>query len=63
MTKQKMIVAGQILGLAIKRFDIYLEANNLTIESELERLQRNGQILGMTSIEPLSHQTTLIVSR
>jgi hypothetical protein len=58
-----MKLAGYILREAIKRFDKYLEKNGLTIEAELERLEKNGQIIGTTSIKPLSHQTTSINSR
>jgi hypothetical protein len=64
MKKYKnMKLAGYILSEAIKRFDKYLENNGLTIEAELERLEKNGQILGTTSIKPLSHQMTSIISR
>jgi hypothetical protein len=64
MKKDKnMKLAGYILSEAIKRFDKYLEKNGLTIEAELERLEKNGQIIGTTSIKPLSHQTISINSR
>jgi hypothetical protein len=58
-----MKLAGYILSQAIKRFDQYLEENGLTIEEELERLEKNGQIIGKTSNLPLSHQQTFTKSR
>jgi hypothetical protein len=58
-----MKLAGYILREAIKRFDRYLEDNGLTIEEELERLEREGQIIGKTCNLPLSHQQTFTKSR
>lgn len=58
-----MKLALQILMKAVDRFDKHLENKGVTIEQELQRLRENGQILGTTSMEPRSHQTTSINSR
>jgi hypothetical protein len=61
--RETMKLAILILRDAIKKFDLYLAEKGVTIEQELERLERNGQIIGTTSTTPRLHQTTSINSR
>jgi hypothetical protein len=58
-----MKLAVHTLMKAVKRFDEHLETKGITIEQELQRLRENGQILGTTTTDPRSHQTTSINSR
>lgn len=61
--RKTMKLAVLILRDGIKKFDLYLAQKGVTIEQELERLERNGQIIGTTSTTPRLHQTTSINSR